>query len=101
MLPADIKLTTVTLADGDNLWDKLKERRPQLGYTEEDLVRNKEILAFIAQANNIWDFRCIPAGALRVPERASKQAVIALVRANVARYRDGLAAVEQDRALGV
>ena len=101
MPPSHIPTTTVTLADGENLWDKLKERSPGLGYTEGDLVRHREILAFIAQANNIWDFRAIPCGTLRVPERASREAVIAFVRANPQRYRDVFAVIEQDRALGV
>jgi hypothetical protein len=90
----------VVLGDGDNLWDKLKERTPQLAYTEDELVQDREILAFIAQANNIWDFRAIPVGRLTVPEHASRAAVIAYVRANPARYREFLAVVEQDRALG-
>ena len=96
----DIRTTEIVLRDGDNLWDKLKERTPQLAYTEDELVQDREILAFIARANNIWDFRAIPVGRLTVPEHASRAAVIAHVRANPARYRELLAVVEQDRALG-
>jgi len=99
-VPRDIRTTEVVLRDGDNLWDKLKERTPQLAYTEDELVQDREILAFIAQANNIWDFRAIPVGRLTVPDHASRAAVIAYVRANPARYRELLAVVEQDRALG-
>ena len=99
-MPRDIRTTEVVLRDGDNLWDKLKERTPQLAYTEDELVQDREILAFIAQANNIWDFRAIPVGRLTVPDHASRAAVIAYVRANPARYRELLAVVEQDRALG-
>jgi hypothetical protein len=96
-----IRTTQILLADGDNLWDKLKERTPELAYTEEELVRHREILAFIAQANNIWDFRAVPAGRLTVPSRASAAAVIAYVRTHPQRYREVLAVVEQDRALGL
>jgi len=96
----EIRTTEVVLRDGDNLWDKLKERTPQLAYTEDELVHDREILAFIAQANNIWDFRAIPVGRLTVPEHASRAAVIAHVRANPTRYRELLAVVAQDRALG-
>jgi len=96
-----IRTTQSVLGDGDNLWDKLKERRPQLAYTEDELVQDREILAFIAQANNIWDFRCVPAGRLIVPSHESKQAVIAFVRAHPDRYREVMAVVDHDRALGL
>jgi hypothetical protein len=99
-VPPDIHTTEIVLRDGDNLWDKLKERTPQLAYTEDELVNEREILAFIARANNIWDFRAIPVGRLTVPEHASKGAVIAHVRAHPHRYRELMAVVQQDRALG-
>jgi hypothetical protein len=99
-VPPDIRTTEIVLGDGDNLWDRLKERKPELAYTEDELVRDREILAFIARANNIWDFRAIPVGRLTVPEHASRAAVIAYVRANPAHYRELLAVVAQDRALG-
>jgi hypothetical protein len=96
----EIRTTRITLADGENLWDKLKEKTPLLAYTEQELARSAEILAFIAETNNIWDFRAIPAGSLSVPVRASRSAVIELVRSHPERYRNGLVAVAEDRALG-
>ena len=42
----DIRTTEIVLRDGDNLWDKLKERTPELAYTEDELVHDREILAF-------------------------------------------------------
>ena len=98
---SDIATTQIVLGDGDNLWDKLKQRTPGLAYSEEELVRNRELLAFIAQTNNIWDFRAVPAGRLTVPERACLAAVIVHVRAHPERYREVLAVVAQDRALGL
>lgn len=96
-----INTMAIVLVDGENLWDKLKQRAPGLGYTEEDLVRNRELWAFIARANNIWDFRAVPAGRLTVPARASLPEVVVHVRVNFGHYREVLAVVEQDRALGV
>src|SRR5580765_7089520 len=93
--------TSINIALGDNLWDKLKANNPSLGYTEQELRDNREIFVWIMVTNRLDNLRRLPFGALTVPQRTSLTETVNTVRNNPSTYSQKFFTwVEMDRCLG-
>jgi|ERR1041384_3794585 hypothetical protein len=73
---------------GDNLWDRLKDNKPDLGYTEEELRASPELFVWISANNSpvVENFRNIAPRPLKVPKHGKLADVVVLVRADSTAY---------------
>jgi len=72
----------------------------QAGFSEAEVARHPQLVAWVAQQNGIQDFRTVAAGtSIRVPERASMREVLTDVNQHPERFTDGIAAVRRDLAV--
>jgi hypothetical protein len=96
-----IETTQITLATGDNLWDKLKANEQGLRYTEQELVDSRELFVWILASNSAIDnLRWVTPRTVTVPRRSSLAEVIATVRATPDVYKPKYFTwVEMDRCL--
>ena len=85
---------------GDNLWDKMKANQPNLGYTEQELIDNRELFVWIMVTNRLDNLRRLPFNTLTVPTRSSLAEVVSTVRGNPATYTQKFFTwVEMDRCV--
>lgn len=68
------------LTTGDNLWDRMKQNAPNLGYTEQELVGTPEIFVWIMVANGLQNLRRVPPRQINVPPRSAIAEVVTAVR---------------------
>jgi hypothetical protein len=87
---------TIQIQQGVGLWSSLKNA----GFSETDLVQNKEILVWVAAKNSISDFRKIqPGRELTIPSISEKQTIIDEVRSHRDDFVGGIKTWEKEAKL--
>ncbi len=85
---------TLTKAGLDCVWDAMR----QVGFSEQELAGQPELLAWVARENGIQDFRNLQAGtSIKLPNVAAKSLVLAEVTAAPDQFAAALRSVELDR----
>jgi hypothetical protein len=74
------------MIQGDNLWDRMKQNAPNLGYTEQELVSTPELFVWIMVANGLTNLRRVPPRQVNVPPRSALAEVVSTVRGDPSLY---------------